>query len=76
VNYDDEPDDSIEKLIDWAESRVLTLRSELQQVEDRLCDRCGCSKGDNSDVANAIFDLVWNSGPARVVLESMPAEAA
>jgi hypothetical protein len=73
-NWDTE--DSIEKMIDWAESRVLTLRAELQAVEDKLCDKCGVSKGDDSDVANAIFDLVWNSGPARIVLESMPAKAA
>jgi hypothetical protein len=76
VNYDDDHEDSIEKLVDWAESRVLTLRAELQAVEDKLCDQCGVSKGDDSDVSNAIFDLVWNSGPARIVLESMPAKAA
>ena len=76
VNYDSDHEGSIENLIDWAESRVLTLRSELQGVEVLLCDRCGVSKGDDSDVSNAIFDLVWNSGPARVVLESMPAKAA
>lgn len=76
VNFDGDPLESVEKLIDWAEGRVLTLRSELQAVEDRLCDACGVSKGDDSDVSNAIFNLVWNSGPARVVLESMPANAA
>lgn len=76
INYDGDSERSIEKLIDWAGSRVLALRTDLEGIEELLCDRCGVSKGDDSDVANAIFDLVWNSGPARVILESMPAKAA
>lgn len=69
---DDSDDLSIEAFIDHCEGKILLHRGELQSLEFSLCDRLGCSVGDGSELADAIFNFVHNTGPGsqKLVLEA------
>lgn len=70
VDPDEAAPVALPELISSAESQVMLLQSELQKIEEKLCDAMGVAVGDGSDLSDEIMMFVYDpdgSSPEKLL---------